>query len=183
MVEISVVISIGVMVATILYVLGRDMYRRLVMPFMCYKFVIFDQDDEYTFYEKKKRAVVREGIKGFELFRKKGEDGEFYTLPLDKAYGDVNDKYSKRDDRGFVTYYYYRNNNTPIQIIPDHTISMVTNDARASTKILKTTIFDSAVAMDEHKPPVPMWLLIAVGAVILVAVLFGEQIKAALGGG
>ena len=186
MVEAAVIISISVMIGLILFVIGRDIYWRMILPFLCYKFVIFDIDDEYTFRVRKKKAEIREGIKGFELFKpkKKGmdRDGEFYTLPLDLAYGDVNDKFSKRDDRGYITYYYYRNNNTPINIIPNQEIRMMLNDARASTKILRTNIFDSSLVMEPVKKDRMSWVMVGliILAVILV-IMFQDKIAALVG--
>ena len=182
--EIAVVLSIAGMFGSIGYILGRDIYKRLIQPFTCYKFVIFDMDDEYTFYEKKKHVVIKEKLKGFTLFKKKGvpDSGEFYTLPLDQAFGDVNDKYSKRDDRGFVTYYFYRNNTTPINIVPDQDISMVLNDAKSMNMILKSNIFDSSVNMEDDKKSKVNWLMIVIiGIIMLLLFVFQDKLAGLVG--
>lgn len=183
MADAAVIISISVMFGTIFFAIGRDVYARLVKPFLCYKLVVFDSDDEFTFYVKKKKAIVREGVKGFRLFSKKGDEGELYLLPLDQAYQDVNDKFSKRDDRGFVTYYYYRNNTSPINIMPDRPISMVLNDARASNKLLNSNIFDAATSMDVPPQTKLSWMMIGIVVIVVfLIIVFQDKIRAAIGG-
>jgi hypothetical protein len=179
--------SIALMVGMMVYVVYRDVYRRFIRPFLCYKFVVFDIDDEYTFIERKKNAKVREGLKGFELFKRKNketgkEEGEFYTLPLEQGFGGIDESFSKRDDLGMVTYYYYRNNNTPIRIVPDQEIKMVLNDARATSKILKTNIFDSSISMEEtNEGKINRRLIIIIGAVVLLIIIFKDKIAGLLG--
>lgn len=172
------------MFGSIGYILGRDIYKRLIQPFLCYKIVVYDMDDEYTFYEKKKHAQIRGNIKGFTLFKKKGKknSGEFYTLPLDEAFGDVNDKYSKRDDRGFITYYFSRNNLSPLNIGAGGKIHTVINDARATNQILETNIFDSSINMQEDDKGGINWKLIGVIAIIIIlVVMFQDKIAGLIG--
>jgi hypothetical protein len=89
-------------------------WRNYIRPFLSYKIVIFDTDDEYVFVRRKRDLTITKDRKGFVLFKSKANpQGELYTIPLEQE----KDKHlSKRDDFGMVTYYFWRNNGNPLHI-------------------------------------------------------------------
>lgn len=178
-------IAIAFMVLQFGFLGGRFIYVRFIRPFLSYKLVVFDTDDHYEFYKKKKELVIVENQKGFELFGVKGRDGktsyEFYTIPLEQ---DDDKRLSKRDDNGAVTYYFFRNQPSPISINPHGGVSPTSN-ASVLGKVLRTNMLDSSLTLrpEEQGMSKPMKILLIVGLVLVViAVVFKEPLTKLLGG-
>jgi hypothetical protein len=151
-------------------------YTNYIRPFLSYKIVIFDRDDEFVFFRKKKKSIIFGKNKGYLLFNKGSENnGEFYRIPINR----VDDKsLSKRDDSGHVTYYYFRNNSNPINI-DNKTGITLDNDGRLMANVMKTKMFDSSLMMD-RKPIRINWLLIGLALIIMIVVIFHKEIASAL---
>lgn len=147
-------------------------HRRFIKPFLFYKLVIFDNDDEFTFFKKKKYAVVIKDIKGFKLFK----EGEFYGIPMKD---DGTKSLSKRDNNGTVTYYYYRNNPNPMNI-KNHDKIDLSNNAGLIADVMQTKILNSSLLLDKKPFRINWWLI---GGIFLIAVvvIFHQQIANFLG--
>lgn len=152
-------------------------WRNYIRPFLSYKIVVFDTDDEYVFIRRKKDLKITKDHKGFILFKTKSNpQGELYTIPLEQE----KDKHlSKRDDLGMVTYYFWRNNGNPLHIASKSTINVET-DASLLSKVMGTKILDSSLMMTDTKVKIN-WILVGLFVVIVIIVIFHKQIAGALG--
>lgn len=179
-------IAIGFMVLQFGVLFGRFVYTRYIRPFLSYKLIVMDTDDVYEFYKKKRHLEVVEDQKGFVLFERKKDDGkelgEFYSIPLAQE----KDKHlSKRDDSGAVTYFFFRNQSEPISIDPVDGIT-VTKNAALLGKVLRTNMLDAALSLRPDEKPMPMRTKILLGVVlvlIVLAVIFKDQLATVFGGG
>ena len=170
-------VNMGLLVGAIIVIqyLGLGywyVHKRFIRPFLFYKIVIFDNDDEFTFFKKKKHAVVIKDIKGYRLFK----ENEFYGIPM---LDDGTKSLSKRDNNGTVTYYYYRNNPNPINIKNTEEIDL-SNNASLIADVMQTKILNSSLLL-EKKPFRINWILIIGIFVIAIIVIFHEQIAHFLG--
>lgn len=151
-------------------------HTNYIRPFLYYKLVIFDRDDEFIFFRKKKKAVVFNEHKGYYLFDKKG-NGEFYRIPITES--DTSKNVSKRDDRGHVSYYYFRNNPNPLVIMNKDRIDM-NNDASLMANVMKTKMFNSSLMLEERSFKINWFLIVGV-LIIMLVVIFHKQIATMLG--
>lgn len=151
-------------------------HKNYIRPFLYYKLVVYDNDDEFTFHRKKKQAVIIENKKGYVLFKKKNNEGEFYNIPLDRKNDGLM---SKRDDFGTITYYYFRNNTNPISIQNTTGVSLI-NDSSFMSKILKTKIINSSVLSDKKEIRIN-WYLIVGAVVVMLIIIFHKDIARLLG--
>lgn len=148
--------------------------NNIYYPLKFYKLTIFDVNDEFVFYRKKKDAKIIEDKYGFMLFERVDKDdgkerGEIYAVSTDEK-----NKPSKRDDYGVITFYYFRNNPNPLNIVNKDKIE-IDNDASFMYKIHKTNIFDSALL--ETKQFHWNWTVIIILVILVILiVVFREQI-------
>lgn len=187
------------------YIIWQNIYRRYIRPALFYKLVVLDQTEEYTFFFRKTKALIVQDKKGFVLFENKKNVGELYlvstedeTLP------------SKRDDTGTTTFYYWRNNCSPIRFKDGKKIEVTgklddkkiisginipidvkvkdqietDNDASVLFKVYHTNMLNNAL-MEEPKQGINKGLTIGIGIIILVvtlALVFKDQIIGLFGG-
>lgn len=174
-------------------IIGYNVYTRYIRPFLSYKLVILDSDDEFTKIVKKSKAKVFGKYKGYLLF----ENTELYIIPLTK---EDDKKLSKRDDYGMVTYYYHRNDCTPVDIDykyfkvnvkiekgynpKDMTNTQdipLSKQSRVLSTVVKTKVIDSSL-LGEHKPPLSMLWVLLIAGVIIIVILFKDEIVKLFGG-
>ena len=147
-------------------------YRNYIRPFLSYKLVVYDIDDEFKFIVKKKKAIVVNDMKGFNLFKGK----EFYVIPLVQ---EMDKKLSKRDDQGMVSYYYWRNVSTPLELTNKDKIRM-SQDASLLSKVTDTKILDSSLLLTKQAFKLKLWH-VAVMAIVIILIIFNQDILGALG--
>jgi len=168
-------------------------YTHYIRPFLYYKITIFDVDDEYLKYIKKRECINTKQGKIFTLFKTKDDKGELYLIPLKS---DKKTVYSKRDNLGHVTYYYYRNICNPISLSnitkninkANKPISLINikepqiyENASMLYDLLESKIFNSSL-MAEKKPVKINYILIGIFVfVVILIVVFKDQISALIG--
>lgn len=152
-------------------------YLHYIRPFLYYKINIFDVSDEYVFYIKKKKCETKKDLKVFTLFKNKKGKGEVYSIPIKT---DGKNVYSKRDNVGHVTYYYFRNNTNPISLVKDSDLQIYENSSMLYD-LLESKIFDSSLMIDSKKIKIDYMLIGIVSIAIILIVIFKDDILKALG--
>lgn len=147
--------------------------RHFVRPFLCYKLVIMDTDDEQTFIKRKKDLVIEDKVKGYYLFEGRSENpqGEFYQIPLEQEDGKHR---SKKDDLGFTTYYFYRNKPEALLLSPSMEKVSVIHNASTTAALLKSKIYKSALLEDEKTFRIKWWMVLIFVLLVVIGIFWDK---------